>query len=297
LKINGQTLKEKGELLSLTATEAMKAYGHPPRPLLGAGIARDLDSLLIKRFGAGGCTQQIFKPTWSEELAVVLNRIAPVLMGLGLLALFVAFKTGGFGAIGFAGVALLGIVFLSHYVAGLSGHEPVLLFALGIILLALEMVFFHTAGFLGVMGVALILGSLVWSMADLWPNEPITVAWSSNAFAWPLLNLAFGLAIAAVAATALLRFLPHGWLWDRMVIGATIGGSAQSASSPPGEGPRLDALIGRRGVAATALRPGGQIEIEGRRYEAQVELGTLEAGAAVVVRRRSDFGLVVERAE
>ena len=146
-------------------------------------------------------------------------------------------------------------------------------------------------------GVALILGSLVWSMADLWPNEPITVAWSADAFARPLVNLGLGLAIAAVLAAALLRFLPHGWLWDRMVIGATIGGSAQSASAPPGEGPRLDSLIGRRGVAATALRPGGQIEIEGRRYEAQVELGAVEAGAAVVVRRRSDFALVVERAE
>jgi len=297
LKIDGQELKPKGELLSLTATEAMKPYGHPAQPLLGAGIAPDLDALLTRKFGPAGFTRVNLTATWSEELAVVLNRAAPVLMGLGLLGLFAAFKLGNFGLIGFGGVGLLVIVFLSHYVAGFSGHEPIILFALGLLLLALEIVFFHTAGFLGIVGVALILGSLLWSMADLWPNEPITVAWSADAFARPLLNLGLGVVIAAALGAALLRFLPSGWLWDRMVIGAAIGGSAQSASEAPGSGARLDALIGLRGVAATALRPGGQVEVAGRRYEAAVALGHVEAGAAVVVRGRSDFGLVVERAE
>ena len=42
-QIDGQVLKEKGELLSLTATEAMTLYGDPPEPLLGAGIAENID--------------------------------------------------------------------------------------------------------------------------------------------------------------------------------------------------------------------------------------------------------------
>ena len=60
LKLDGQVLKEKGELLSLTATEAMKAYGRPPRPLLGAGIAPDIDALLARKFGARAYTRQDF---------------------------------------------------------------------------------------------------------------------------------------------------------------------------------------------------------------------------------------------
>jgi membrane-bound serine protease (ClpP class) len=43
--------------------------------------------------------------------------------------------------------------------------------------------------------------------------------------------------------------------------------------------------------------PSGQVELDGRRDEARVEVGMIEAGAAVVVVKRSDFGLVVERAD
>ena len=54
-----------------------------------------------------------------------MNVIAPLLMGLGLLGLFIEFKTPGFGVFGIAGISLFGIVFLSNYVAGLAGHEEI----------------------------------------------------------------------------------------------------------------------------------------------------------------------------
>ncbi len=294
LRIDGQLIKPKGELLSLTAAEAMRTYGQPPRPLLGAGIARDLDDLLAQCFGAGGYVATRLEVTWSERLAVLLNHVSPVLMGLGLLALFVGFKTPGFGGMIFAGVGLLGIVFVSGQLAGLSGHEPLILFAVGVVLLLLELVFFHSAGFLGVVGFGLMLGALLWSMADLWPGEPIAAAWSADVFVRPVVNLSLGLVLGGVMAAALLRFLPKGWTWDRFIVHATIGGSAQTASAGPGAGPALDALVGSRGRAATALRPGGQVEIDGRRFEAAVAVGAVDAGAAVVVVRRTDFGLVVE---
>ena len=53
LKIGDTVIKKKGELLSLTAQEAMKTYGTPPLPLLGAGISKDLNALLDQLHGAG----------------------------------------------------------------------------------------------------------------------------------------------------------------------------------------------------------------------------------------------------
>ena len=296
LKIGGKVIKEKGELLSLTATEAMKTYGTPPRPLLGAGIAKTLTELLDKKFGEGGYTVQRLEITWSERLAVLLNGLSPVLLGLGMLALFIEFKTPGFGLFGIAGVSLLAVVFLSSYVAGLSGHEPLLFFALGVLLVALELLFWHTAGFLGVAGVALMMLSLLWSMADLWPNEPISVAWSADAFARPLLNLGSGLAIAIVLFLLLLRFLPKGWVWDRLVVQSASGGVAQIGGVAAESANELSALVGRRGMAMTALRPFGQVEVAGRLYEAQVGVGTIDRGAAVMVTGCSDFALTVEKA-
>jgi membrane-bound serine protease (ClpP class) len=57
----------------------------------------------------------------------------------------------------------------------------------------------------------------------------------------------------------------------------------------------INSLIGRNGIAMTVLRPSGQVEIDGRRYEAKSEIGIINAGDAVVVRGRSDFNLVVEK--
>lgn len=294
LKIGDVVIKPKGELLSRTATEAMQTYGDPPKALLGAGIAKDLDALLTAKYGTGQYRVQNFKVTWSEELAQYLNAISPVLLGLGLLALFIEFKTPGFGIFGIAGIVLLGIVFLGNYVAGFSGHEPLLVFALGLVMVAVELIFFPGVAVLAVAGLVLMLGSLVWAMTDLWPGQPITVAWSGDAFVQPLQNLGLGLALAIASGIALMRFLPKGWVWDKMIVGTTVGGSAQLAGAAPEVGGTVESLIGLTGVAVTPLRPSGQVEVGGRRYEAKVEVGGIDKGEAVVVRGRTDFGLIVE---
>jgi len=56
----------------------------------------------------------------------------------------------------------------------------------------------------------------------------------------------------------------------------------------------LASLVGREGVAATTLFPSGQVEIDGRRYEARLEVGFAEAGTPIRVVRRTDFSLIVE---
>src|SRR6185369_4928596 len=94
---------------------------------------------------------------------------------------------------------------------------------------------------------------------------------------------------------ALLRFLPKGWMWDKMIVGTTIGGAAQISEVGPGGVAELGSILGQQGVAVTMLRPSGQVDVGGRRYEAKVELGAVDAGDTVVVRGRTDFGLIVEK--
>lgn len=294
LKIGDVVIKPKGELLSLTATEASKTYGDPPRPLLGAGIATDLDDLLRQKFGAHGYEIVQLNVTWSEELAVWLNAIAPILMGLGVVCLIIEFKTPGFGLFGLAGIVLLALVFLGHYVAGFSGHEPMLLFAVGLLLLAVELFFCPGVAVLALSGLALMLGALVWAMADIWPNEPVTISTSGDLFLGPLANLGAGLVLALIMGALLMRFLPKGWLWDRMVLQMAGTTSAQVAGSAPEAGVATSSLVGVRGVVVTGLFPSGQIEIDGRRYEAKLVVGSAPVGAVVVVKRASDFNLVVE---
>jgi len=286
--LDDQVIKEKGELLTLTAEKAIALYGTPPTPLLAAGVADDIGSLLDSRFGTEGYVLTRLDATWSEQLAVWLSGLVPLMLGLGLLALFIEFKTPGFGIFGVVGITLLGLVFLSNFVAGLSGHEPILIFVLGLILVAVELFFLPGTVVFALSGIMLMLGSLLWSMADIWPNEPLTI--SGDVFLSPLLNLGTGLALAIVGGLALLRFLPKGMFWDRVVLAA----AATGTSAPDIE---EESLIGREGVAATALFPSGQIEIDGQRYEARVAVGTVDVGERVLVRARREFELLVERVD
>ena len=293
LKIGDEVIKQKGELLSLTAQEAVKTYGDPPQPLLGAGIAENLEALLDRLHGAGNYSVKTLEVTWSERLAQYLTRITPLLLGLGLVCMFIEFKTPGFGVFGISGISLLGLVFFGQFVAGLSGHEPALFFLLGIALVAAELFFFPGVMMLAVSGAALMLGSLVWAMTDLWPSEPIPI--SGDMFVMPLVNILSGVVLAVLLFIVVLRYLPKGGLWDRMVLNAAVAGQPMVARPLTGgrEASAVD-LLGRTGIAATALFPSGQVDIGGRRYEARLAMGFAEAGTPVIVTELAEFSLIVE---
>jgi membrane-bound serine protease (ClpP class) len=254
-----------------------------------------LDELLTEKLGATEETTRRLEVTWSEDIAVFLNSIRPLLLGLGLLLAFIEFKTAGFGVFGVSAAVLLAAVFFGHYIAGFSGHEPVLIFVLGLLAVMVELIFFPGIVVLAAGGLLLMLGSLIWSMADIWPNEPIT--FSGDLFLEPVANLVAALGVAMVLGLLLARFLPRGWIWDRMVLAASVAGAAQTAGGGIATVEAANSLIGAKGMAVTALFPSGQVEIDGCRYEARLALGSAERGAAVIVRQVSEFGLVVEAIE
>ena len=294
LRIGEVTLKRKGELLSLTASEAMKSYGDPPRPLLGAGIAENLGALLDQVHGAGRYSVQTFEVSWSEKLAKILNRITPLLLGVGLVCLFIEFKTPGFGVFGITGISLLGVIFFGQFAAGLSGHEPALFFLLGVSLVAAELFFFPGVAYVAVVGAALMLGSLVMAMTDLWPSEPIR--FSEDALVLPLVNVLAGVVLAAVLFLALFKYLPRGSFLNRIVLEAAIGGAPVAgralAGVPDDAGGLL--LVGKTGIAATGLFPSGQVVIDEKRYEARLAVGSAAVGTPVRVVALGEFGLTVE---
>jgi len=294
-KIGEEVIKPKGELLSLTAQEAIKSYGDPPQPLLGAGIAANVDELIRTLHGPGNHSVKRLEVTWSEKLAQYLTVITPILLGLGLLALFIEFKTPGFGIFGVTGIVFLGLVFFGHYVAGLSGYEPALIFLLGMVLLAVELFFFPGTLVMALAGIGLMLGSLIWAMLDLWPGE--SVSFEGDMLLRPLANLLIGLVLAVVVFLMILKFLPQGGPWGRMVLEGAVGGEPgplRALNSNGVDAPRGAALIGCSGVTATAMFPSGQVEIAGMRYEAKLGIGFADVGTPVKVTGVSEFGLIVE---
>ncbi len=288
LKIGDEVIKPKGELLSLTANEALREYGDPAKPLLAAGISPSLADLTETLMNGADYTVTELEITWSEKVAQYLTGLAPALLAIGLVLVFIEFKTPGFGIFGIGGGLMLAIVFFGHNAAGLSGHEAALFFFIGFALVIIDVFFIPGFFVLAIPGAILMLGSLLWGMSDIWPDQPIE--WDSGFLYRPLFNLISGLGGAILIFAMLLRFMPRGGLWGRMVLENAIAGETTLASTAR----RAPSLIGATGHAVTALFPSGQVEISGKRYDAKLALGTAPPGTSVRVISAGEFDLVVE---
>jgi len=288
LKIGDEIIKPKGELLTLTASEAMRKFGEPAENLLGAGIHSQIEGLMDEKFGKGNYHAIYQSPTWSESIAQYITSLSPLLLAAGLLLLFIEFKTPGFGLFGISGGVLLGILFFGHHAAGLSGHEAALCFFLGLFLVLLDIFLLPGFFLLAIPGALLMLGSLLWGMSDIWPKQ--TLSWDLDFLIKPLNNLVLGILGAIGLFAALLRFMPKGALWGGMVLDSAVGGETTISSSAR----HAPALIGATGKAVTALFPSGQIEIDGERYDARLQLGTADLGSEVKVIAVGEFELSVE---
>ncbi len=289
-EIDGKVLKEAGKLLTLTAKEAVEEYGDPPVPLLAEAIVETVEAMLDRHYGEGRYVIKNFELTWSETFAKWFQGIAPAILGLGLLLLFIEFKTPNFGLIGGAGIALILLVILSNYFAGLAGNEEILVFAFGVLLIAVEIFLFPGTFIAGGLGIILVFGALLWAMADIWPGDGFAV--DPSVFQGPLLQMALALLIAVVGFLLVMRFLPRTSVWTRMVVTSTAGGVGPFARAMEGV-TEEDSLVGKIGVAVTAMHPVGEVEIDGVRYEGRLERGSVAAGTEVKVLARKDFSLLV----
>ncbi|MDX1680603.1 MAG: NfeD family protein [Akkermansiaceae bacterium] len=298
LVIDEKVISPKDDLLNLTASEAVETFGDPPVPLLGAGKAESIDQLLDSVLGEGNYTVKRIETSWSEDLAQFITALTPALLAFGLLGLFIEFKTPGFGVFGIGGLILLAIVFFGHHVAGLSGYEPMLLLLLGIVLIGVEVFLLPGTVVFALSGAVLILASLVWAMLDIWPDEPIE--FDSDLLLRPLINLSSGVLGAAILCVLLMRFLPSGGPWGGMILQTAIGGEpgrihALNDSEQKQESGGPTSLVGSKAVAATDLYPSGQVTVNGKRYEARLEFGTVDVGTELVVTEAASFGLVVKK--
>ncbi len=295
-KIGDEVISPKGELLNLTAKRAHELYGDPPTPLLGSGIVDDLEKLVGSLSVDTDPVITQFEATWSLNLAQFIVSLAPFLLAVAVISVYVEFQTPGFGVFGIIGVVFFLIAFFGHNVAGLSGHEPLLLFVIGVALLALEVFVAPGTLLFAIPGFIMMLVSLLWAMADVWPSETPDFSWNWAMFEKPIQNLLGGVFMGVVGVLLLARFIPKSILWDRMVLRDAIAGmsTGELESEPSTDS---SSLIGSVGRAATDLMPSGEIEVDGRRLEARLSFGSAKHGTEVRIVAKSSFGYVVEVVE
>ena len=283
---DGSLIKSPGELLTLTGEEAVKEYGAPPQPLLGIGVFENIEDLLDQRWGKSNYNLEEMKLNWAEDIGLWLNGIAPLLLSVGLVLLFIEFKTPGFGIFGILGIGFILIFFGSKYVAGLAGQEEMLIFLLGFCLVLVEI--FLAPGFFlpAILGLVMMFGSLIWAMADIWPNQEFD--WTLDLFRVPLIELAQSIGMAVVLGYLAIKIMGKTPMGKAMILDSTV-------VTPNSEGLSAQVQDGCLGITLTELYPVGKVEVEGNSYDARSNFGKIEKGEKVKVLKKAGFELVVEK--
>ena len=286
----GSLIKKPGELLTLTGQEACQNYGDPPAPLLGFGVYDSVEDIMKDRYGSEQWQIKKMEINWAEEMGLWLNGIAPLILSIGLVCIFVEFKTPGFGVFGVAGILLLLVFFGSKYVAGLAGQEELLVFLLGACLVLVEI--FLAPGLIlpGVLGIALMMGGIFWAMIDVWPTPDFQ--WSMEVIRPPLWEMIQTLGLVFLFGLLVSKFLPKTSMWKKLILSTTLGNEWISKVNMQNQ-KSTSQLIGKMGKSISELYPIGQIELDGIRYDARSDMGKIAKGEKIEVIKKTEFELVV----
>lgn len=260
---------EKGKLLNLTAVEALDI--------------RFCDSILpsktalLEQYGFQDAEMQTVSFTTAENMAHVLTNpfISSLLLTLGFAGILIEIFTTGWGVAGSLGIISLALYYSSHVFAGYVHWGVIILFLVGLILLALEIFAVPGFGFTGISGIAAILVSVLWSA--------------------PTVELALIYILIAMVGTAVLlavsfKFLTKRRLWNKIILGEK---QEKELGYLAAVG-RKD-LIGRKGSVLSDLRPAGAIVVDGERIDAISEGGYIQKGDEIVIIKVEGSKVVVKR--
>lgn len=270
-----RVIKNKNELLKLTATEA-KQFGLVSAVIDGTTIA---DVYALEGIDAAKVKEAT--PDWLNVFrsALQLPVVTTILVIVGFIGLILELKVPGTTVPGI--IAALCFVLLFWAWAPVSGQLAWLaglLFVLGLILILLEVFVLPGFGVAGVIGILLMLAAIVLVTLDKIPE---------NGSQWidvgkKLAVYVFALIGAGVISFLIARFLPKVPVANRMVLAPTADREAVDPTILPGAA-QAASLLGAIGVAGTDLRPAGVVQFGEEFVDVVSDGGFIPVGTRVQV--------------
>lgn len=265
-------VSDTGRVLTFTTHEAIE-HG------FCEGTVESIPELL-RNAGISEYTLFEFKPTPMDRFIGFLTNpmVSGILIMLIVGGLYFELQTPG---IGFAlGVAILASVlyFAPLYVEGLAEHYEIIIFIIGLALLALEIFAIPGFGVAGISGIILIVISLTIAMID---NN---IFRDLRPFAWieivrPLVVVSLSLFTGFVLSIILSRKLLVSPTFPALALNSSLSGE----DGYIGIDLHQKEMIGREGTTSSVLRPGGKVEIGNEVFDAVSDSGFIDKGVKVRV--------------
>lgn len=218
--------------------------------------------------------------SWSEKFSRFIGAISGILLIIGFGALYIEFKTPGFGLFGIIGITAIAIVFLGQYSGQLHNYLPLILLIIGVTLFILEIFIFPGSFVFGVLGIGFMMVALAITFQDItlpgflfdWTKD--TAPWLRGLF-YIMTTAALALVLPLLATRYLLPRLPEKW-------SPILHASLEDSMSPTELVTNLS--VGDTGIAKTMLRPVGHGEFKGKLFDVNTKGGEIiEAGTSIKI--------------
>ncbi len=269
-------LSPKGKLITLTAEDALK-WGYADfvvKDLTGA-----LDSLNLSDHNV------IYaKINWAEKLVRFLTHpmVSSLLISLGLLGLFFEIKSPGWGVPGTSGLILLALFFGSHYIVQLANIIEILLFIVGTGLLLLEIFVIPGFGIAGISGIICMILGLYLSL--LGNFKYLSLPDFSKAAGYLIISLL----TTIVGIIFIIKLFPYTSFWQKISLE-----ESQLKSKGYTASKNYEEYKGKRGIAASTLRPAGIGLFDGKRLDVVSEGEFIAKDTPIIVSDVDGYRIIV----
>lgn len=277
-----KTIVAEGELLTMDDIEA-KDLGFSKQSV------KNLDEALVA-LGYDGYTRVEITETWSENLVRWLQPFLPILMLLGIGAIYTEIKAPGFGIPGVVGILCLSLVFFNQYLVGLADYTELLVFIIGFLLLGVEVFVLPGFGIAGVTALIVLAAGLVLSFQNFVLPDP-ALPWEGK-----LMLRNFGWVSGSFLGALLVSLFMVRFVLPRLsmvVKGPYLSATLENSHADSKE--VLKVQQGDTGVALSQLRPSGKIRIKDRKIDAITQGDFIDPDSEVRVVKIAGNQVVVEK--
>jgi len=271
-------LVDSTKLVTLTSAEAL-SYG------ITDTIASNMKEVLAA-FNLEGAKIIESKENWAESVVRFLNHpiISSILIMVGILGMFTEIKTPGWGLPGTAALIALAIYFGSGFILELVSGLEILLFVVGVILIALEIFVIPGFGIFGILGIIMTVAGIFLGLI----SDFQYIDW--NILRMAIIQFASILVISLFLMYLLAKYLPKTRAFNAFVLSDQLVTTSGYTSSKP----QFGHLVGEKGTAYTDLRPAGTAIVKDERVDVTTAGEYIKHGAKIVVKSVSGSRIVVE---
>ena len=262
-----ESMVDTANVLSLTPSEAVKV-GYCD------GIAESVEEVIVKVVGDNAFIVKDMEDdlTWLDKLiAILLN---PLLQSIFMMmivgGIFVEIRTPGIGLPLVTAIVGALLYFAPLYVEQLAASWEILLFVIGLVLIALEIFVIPGFGVAGISGIIAVVLALAFAMIDNADFFTFDGSFTLSPLLKPVAMVTMSMAIAVFGSVWLIRKL----LTVRSFNGIALHEEMKADEGYTGVIGGLEVLVGQEVVVFADLKPSGKIQTaDGHIYEAALKFG------------------------